>query len=180
MVTWFTLVISIVVLQRLIELLIAKRNTRYAKAAGGYEIGKEHYPLMVLLHVSFFFSLILETSLKGNLQIKPVPVFLTIFLIAQILRIWVLATLGKMWNTRVFIIPNSKPVTGGPYRYVKHPNYLLVITEIATLPLAFGAIGTAIIFSVLNLLVLKKRIRVEEEGLNKIPAFNQHFKTTNY
>ena len=103
--------------------------------------------------------------MRGNWQIKPVSIFLICFLIAQILRFWVLASLGKMWNTRIIIIPNSKPVTSGPYRYFKHPNYLIVIIEIATLPLSFGALGTAIIFSVLNLIMLKKRVRAEEEGV---------------
>ena len=157
------------------ELVIAERNTKYAKSLGGYEIGKKHYPLMVLLHLTFFICLIMETIMRGNWQIKPVSIFLICFLIAQILRFWVLASLGKMWNTRIIIIPNSKPVTSGPYRYFKHPNYLIVIIEIATLPLSFGALGTAIIFSVLNLIMLKKRVRAEEEGLSQIPAFREHF-----
>lgn len=81
-----------------------------------------------------------------------------------------------MWNTRIFIIPNSKPVTSGPYRYFKHPNYLIVSTEIAMLPLSFGAYYTAIIFSVLNFFILKRRIKLEEEGLKQIEAFREHFK----
>jgi methyltransferase len=176
MVTWFTGVITFVVIQRLVELRIAKRNALYAKSLGGYEIGKEHYPFIVLLHITFLGSLILETLVKGNLHIQPKSVFLTIFFLAQILRIWVLASLGKMWNTRIFIIPNSQPVTCGPYRYLKHPNYLVVMLEIATLPLAFGALGTAIIFSGLNLVLLKIRIKVEEEGLKQIPSFEEYFK----
>ncbi len=175
MVTWFTGVITFVVIQRLVELRIAKRNALYAKSLGGYEIGKKHYPLLVLLHSAFISSLILETLVKGNLQIQPNLIFLTIFFLAQTLRIWVLVSLGKMWNTRILIIPNSQPVTCGPYRYLKHPNYLVVMLEIATLPLAFGALKTAIIFSILNFGLLRVRIKVEEEGLKQIPAFEKYF-----
>ena len=174
MVTWFTGVLTFVIIQRLVELEIARRNTLYAKSLGGYEIGKEHYSLIVILHVAFLGSLILETLVRDHIQIKPVPIFLAIFFLAQILRIWVIASLGRMWNTRILIIPNSKPVTGGPYRYLKHPNYLVVILEIATLPLSFGALGTAIVFSGLNLALLRIRIKVEEEGLKQIPAFKVH------
>jgi methyltransferase len=177
MVTWFTAVITFVIVQRIAELAIAHRNTNYAKSLGGYEVGKEHYPLIVILHLTFFVCLIMETFWRGNLQIKPVPIFLTCFFIAQFFRFWVLASLGKMWNTRIIIIPNSKPVTSGPYRYFKHPNYLIVIIEIATLPLSFGALGTAIIFSALNIILLGKRVRVEEEGLSQIPSFREHLKT---
>lgn len=176
MVTWFTGVMTFVIMQRIVELGLARRNAIYTKSLGGYEIGKEHYPLLVLLHGAFLGSLILETLVKGNLQIKPVPIFLSIFFLAQVIRIWVIASLGKMWNTRILIVPNSKPVTCGPYRYLKHPNYLVVILEMATLPLSFGAIGTAIIFSGLNLALLCIRIKIEEEGLKQIPAFREHFK----
>lgn len=178
-VTWFTGVITFVIVQRIVELYIAKRNTRYAKSIGGYEIGKEHYPVLVLLHLGFLASIILETKIRSNFRIIPIPGFLIIFFIAQVLRVWVLACLGKMWNTRIIIIPNSKPVTCGPYRYLKHPNYLIVISEIATLPLAFGAIWTAVIFSVLNILILKKRINIEEGGLKQIPAFKEHLQLKN-
>lgn len=175
MVIWFTGVIILVVLQRIVELIIAKKNADYAKSLGGYEVGKEHYLWLVLMHGAFFCSLVIETILRGNHLLFPVPIFFMVFLLAQILRIWVIFSLGRMWNTRIIIIPESAPVTWGPYRYMRHPNYLVVILEIVTLPLAFGAVYTAIVFSALNILLLMMRIRVEEEGLNQIPAFKKHF-----
>lgn len=175
MVTWFSVVFLGVVLQRLVELKIAQRNMQFAKAAGGYEIGREHYPIIVLLHLSFFLSLAVETFVTGNFREPPAVIFFTIFLLAQLLRIWVIVSLGKMWNTRIMLIPNSKPVTWGPYRYLKHPNYLVVILEFMTLPLSFGAMRTAFLFSILNLAVLQKRISVEEAGLKQLPAFKDYF-----
>ena len=176
MVTWFTAVMSFVIAQRIAELVIANKNMRYAKSLRGYEVGKEHYPFMVILHVLFLGCLIIETMQKGDLQVKPIPVFLALFFMAQVIRIWVIASLGKMWNTRIIINPNSKPVTKGPYRYIRHPNYFVVILEIVSLPLSFGAIWTAIIFSGLNLVLLKIRIKAEEEGLKQIAAFREYLK----
>lgn len=175
MVTWFGIVFLGVVLQRLVELKIAQSNSQFVKAAGGYEIGREHYPIIVLLHISFFLSLAVETFVTGNFRKPPVVIFFTTFLLAQFLRIWVIISLKKMWNTRIILIPNSKPVTWGPYRYLKHPNYLVVMIEFLTLPLSFGALWTAFIFSILNFAVLHKRINVEEAGLKQLPAFKDYF-----
>lgn len=175
MVNWFAGVIAFVLIQRSLELIIAKKNAEYAQSLGGYELGKTHYPLLVLMHGAFFCSLIIETLLRKNYLLRPVPVFFTVFILAQILRIWVLYSLGRMWNTRIIIIPGSKPVTWGPYRYMRHPNYLVVILEIAALPLSFGAISTAITFSVLNIVLLMVRISIEEEGLKQILDFKKYF-----
>lgn len=177
MVIWFAMVMIFVVLQRLVELIIAKKNADYAKSLGGYELGKKQYPWLVLMHGAFLCSLVIETILRRNYLFFPVPIFFSVFLLAQILRIWVLFSLGKMWNTRIVIIPGSAPVTWGPYRYMRHPNYLVVILEIVTLPLAFGAVYTAMIFSIINIILLMMRIRVEEEGLNEIPAFKKYFES---
>lgn len=175
MVTWFSLVFLGVILQRLVELKIAQRNMNFAKAAGGYEIGQEHYPIIVLLHICFLVSLAVETYVTGNFREPPVFFFFALFLLAQLLRIWVILSLGKMWNTRIMIIPNSKPVTRGPYRFLKHPNYLVVVLEFVTLPLSFHAFWTAFLFSSLNLAILQKRISIEEAGLKQLPAFKAYF-----
>lgn len=175
MVTWFSVIFTFVIFQRIIELNIARKNALKAKALGGYEIGQEHYPLIVIMHVTFLLSLAVETIIRGHYRLPPVFAFLTIFLLAQVLRIWVIISLGKMWNTRIILIPESKPVTWGPYRYLKHPNYLVVVLEFITLPLSFGALWTALFFSILNLAILKRRIKIEEAGLKQLPTFKDYF-----
>lgn len=175
MVSWFSIIITLVIFQRLVELWIARCNTRLAKAKGGYEVGREHYPVLVFLHGAFFASLLTETILAGKYHAPPVVLFLLVFLLAQLLRVWVLLSLGKMWNTRLIIVPNSKPVTSGPYRFLKHPNYLVVMIEFVTLPLSFGVWCTAFVFSILNFLVLQQRIKVEEAALKELPAFYDYF-----
>jgi methyltransferase len=172
-------IVSIVVIQRLVELAIASNNTKYAYSLGGYEIGHEHYPFLVILHICFFVSLVIETLIRGNLYLRPITLYFIAFIIAQTLRIWCILSLGRRWNTRILVIPGSKPVTSGPYRFIRHPNYLVVITEIVSLPLSFGAPVTAAVFSILNLTVLKHRVRVEEEGLKTILAFKNYFEKIN-
>lgn len=154
-------IIFLVVLQRLGELLLANRNTRRLKAQGAVEIGAGHYPLIVLLHT---------TWLLAVLWLLPAPLeiswpWLAIFVLLQAARIWVISSLGPYWTTRIISVPGAPLVRRGPYRFVRHPNYLVVAGEILALPLAFHEIPVAIFFSLANAAILFWRIREEEAGL---------------
>lgn len=149
-----------VTLQRLAELVIAARNTRALRAQGAVEIGAAHYPVMVALHAAWLATL---WFMAGG---QPVSLpLLGIFAVLQALRIWVLATLGGRWTTRIIVLPGAPLVTGGPFRFLRHPNYCVVIGEIAVLPLVFGLIGVAIVFSLLNAAMLWVRIGIEHRAL---------------
>ena len=149
-----------VTLQRLSELVIAARNTKALMAQGAVEIGKNHYPAMIALHASW---LILLWLAAGG---RPVNLpLLAVFAVLQIMRIWVLATLGRRWTTRVIVLPGAPLVTGGPFRFLRHPNYCVVVAEIAVLPLVFGLIWIAVLYTLLNAAMLWVRIRSESQAL---------------
>jgi len=155
------LVITTVTLLRLMELLWARRNTRHLRARGAVEVGRGHYPLFVILHAFWLASMawLVPPSHPGN------AVLLGVFAGLQILRLWVILTLGPFWTTRIITLPGAPLVARGPYRFMRHPNYLVVCAEIAVLPLAFGAWEIALIFSLLNGVLLLWRIRLEEQAL---------------
>jgi len=155
--------IAFVVVQRILETIYAARNTRALLARGGVEIGRKHYPLIVALHVCWLLALI--AALPADPPLHAIP--LVLFLLLQALRIWVIATLGPYWTTRIITVPGASLIRHGPYRFLRHPNYLIVTGEIAALPLVFGEIWVAAIFSVLNAGVLTWRIRVENEALGE-------------
>jgi len=154
------LLLGLVTLQRLFELLLSRRNEARLKLRGAVEAGANHYPVMVALHVVWLATLWL---LAWNLE--PNMLLVAAFLALQPLRYWVIATLGDRWTTRVFVIPGASMIRTGPYRFFSHPNYLIVILEIALLPLAFGLIWVAVIFSALNAALLAWRIRIEQRAL---------------
>ncbi len=155
------ILIALAVVQRVLETIYAARNARALIARGGVEIGRKHYPLIVALHACWLAVLIL--ALPTELPIHFIPLIL--FLGLQGLRIWVIATLGPYWTTRIITIPGAPLIRHGPYRFFRHPNYLIVTGEIAALPLVFGEVWVAMIFSVLNAGVLSWRIRVENQAL---------------
>jgi methyltransferase len=155
------IILSAVTLQRLVELAISRRNTARLIAAGGVEVGRRHYPALVALHAAWLAALWL--LVPGDAVI--IWPFLGLFLLLQLGRLWVLRHLGAYWTTRIITLPGAPLVTGGPYRYCRHPNYLVVAGEIAVLPLALGAWPVALIFSLLNAAVLAGRIRVEDAAL---------------
>lgn len=164
----FNLLIGFVILQRLIELVMAKRNEKWAKEQGGVEFGAGHYKYIVILHAGFFISLISESLYRSSVN-KWWIFFLFIFLLAQLIRAWSLSSLGKHWNTKIIVIPNSEMVRSGPYRFFKHPNYFVVTIELLVLPLIFNAYITAILFSFLNIMFLMFiRIPIEEKALNAL------------
>jgi methyltransferase len=154
--------IAFIVLQRLAELLLARRNTARLLAAGAIETGRSHYPWMVALHAAWLLAL----WLYG--RDRPVdPMLLVVFILLQAGRIWVIASLGRRWTTRVIVMPGERLVSRGPYRWLRHPNYVIVALEIAVVPLALGLPVLALIFTVLNATVLYQRIRVENAALDR-------------
>jgi methyltransferase len=146
-------------LQRATELGIATRNTKRLLAGGAYEVGAEHYPVMVALHASWLATL--WWFGHGKALVLP---FVAGFVVLQLARVWVLATLGARWTTRIVIVPGERPVTGGPFRFVRHPNYLVVALELPCVSLALGLVWHALLFGALNLAMLAWRIRVENRA----------------
>jgi methyltransferase len=157
--------LALVVVERLAELVISERNARAALARGGVEHGRGHYPAMVLMHALLLLSCAVEALLLPGPPPPSALLAVAGVLLAQGLRWWAVAALGGRWTTRVIVVPGAPPVTGGPYRFLRHPNYLAVVVEVACLPLAYGAWRTALLFSALDAAVLAVRIRAEERAL---------------
>jgi methyltransferase len=158
--TLAVVVLALVTLQRLGELVLANRNTRRLLARGAVETGAGHYPLMILLHAAWLLGLwVLAWNRPTNL------IWLTVFVGLQLARVWVISTLGERWTTRIITLPGAPLVRRGPYRFVSHPNYVVVAAEIAVLPLTFGLWGFAVLFSIANALVLWIRLRDETPAL---------------
>jgi methyltransferase len=171
--TLFIVILSVVIVQRLLELTIASRNEKWMKEKGAIEFGKGHYPWMVLMHIAFFVSLIAEVLIFKR-GLSPLwPLFLLVFLLAQAGRIWALASLGKYWNTKIIVLPGAEVVQKGPYRFIRHPNYLIVALELLTLPLIFQAYYTAILFMSLNFMMMSVRIPAEEAALKKLTEYER-------
>mgnify|MGYP003669682867 CR=1 FL=1 len=146
---------------RLLELVYARHNLARLIARGGVEHGARHYPLFVLLHGSWLLALFF--LVQDNVQ--PSLPLLALFAALQVARAWIIASLGPYWTTRIVTLPDAPLVRRGPYRFLRHPNYLLVAVEIPLLPLAFGAWDIALVFGLANLALLAYRIRVEEAVL---------------
>ena len=146
---------------RLLELGYARRNTARLLARGGVEVGAAHYPAFVLLHAAWLAALALSVDRASPVE----PWLIGVFAALQAARLWIVASLGRFWTTRVITLPGAPLVQRGPYRFLRHPNYLVVGLEIAVLPLAFGLVWQALIFSALNGLLLRHRMRVETAAL---------------
>ena len=154
------IILTLVTLQRLGELVLARRNTERLIARGAIEVGAGHYPLIVTLHTAWLAALwIFGRNQQVNLAA------LAVFVMLQGLRLWILATLGARWTTRIIVLPGAPLVSAGPYRYFSHPNYAVVVGEIAVLPLALQLMWVALIFTVLNAAALAIRIRLEAHAL---------------
>lgn len=176
----FMVFLSIIVIQRIIELYIAKRNEKWMKAQGALEFGQAHYRWMVLMHVMFLFVYLVEVLLFNKSLSIAWPFLLLMFIVAQAGRIWILSALGRFWNTKIIVLPNAKLVRSGPYRYVKHPNYAIVIIELLVIPLLFNAYLTALIFTILNLGILSIRIPAEERALAQLTNYETSFLHLNH
>ena len=157
----FFIFIGFVIFVRVVELLVSKRNELWLRQNGAVEYGQKHYPYIVALHSLFIASMIIE------FLAKPSSGFNLIFLIAFILLIlfktWTISSLGKYWNTKILRVPNSVFIKKGPYKYFRHPNYFIVICEIIVIPMVYGLYYTAIIFTILNGIMLMVRIKEEEK-----------------
>ena len=154
-------ILALVAVQRLAELVHAKRNTARLLARGGVESGKGHYPFIVVLHAAWLVSM----ALLIPSETPPYWSLIGVYVALQGARYWTIRSLGANWTTRIIRVPGEPLVKSGPYRYVRHPNYLVVAAEIAVLPLAFGAWEIAAVFFLLNAAVLTVRIRIEDAAL---------------
>ena len=158
---WPEIILALVTVQRLVELVIARRNTATLMAMGGREVGAAHYPVIVLFHSAWLLGLwIFARGQDLNW------VLIAVFMVLQALRVWVLATLGPRWTTRIILMPEKPLVVGGPFRFLRHPNYLVVALEIFVLPFAFNLIWFGLIAGAINLAILAYRISIEEKALS--------------
>jgi methyltransferase len=158
----FYYVLGFLILQRLAELWLANRNTARLKARGAVETGASHYPLFVLLHTAWLAAMLVATPAEGDIHLG----LLAAFALLQAGRIWVIATLGAYWTTRIVSLPDAPLIRAGPYRFLKHPNYVIVIGEVAVVPLMAGMIWIAVVFSVLNLALIAYRVSIENRVLD--------------
>ncbi len=161
------------------ELIVAKRNEMKMKQLGAVELGQEHYVYIVLLHSFFFISFIVEVVLTGYRLSPLASILFVMFIFLQALRIWTIRSLGMFWNTKVIILPDANVVKRGPYHFLRHPNYVIVALEIVIIPILFNAYVTAILFSVLNSLLLTfVRIPFEEKALSDQSNYSNAFAST--
>ncbi|MCX4564928.1 MULTISPECIES: isoprenylcysteine carboxyl methyltransferase family protein [Streptomyces] len=170
--TWYTLLVLAVAVERLAELVVARRNAAWTRARDGVEHGRGHYPVMVVLHTGLLAGCLLEPLLADRPFLPALgwPA-LALALLAQALRWWCITTLGPYWNTRVIVVPGARLVGDGPYRLLRHPNYVAVVVEGAALPLVHSAWITATVFTLADAVLLTVRVRCENAALTRaVPA----------
>ncbi|WP_331710047.1 isoprenylcysteine carboxyl methyltransferase family protein [Fictibacillus phosphorivorans] len=160
-------------IQRLAEVRIAKSNEKKLREKGAVEAGKDHYKWMVFMHVSFFAVFFLEVYVLSATPPSWWLVPFVLFLIAQVIRVWAISSLGVYWNTKILLLPGATVVAKGPYRFMRHPNYTVVSLELLVIPLIFGAYYTAILFTLLNILMLRVRIPAEEKALMELTDYEK-------
>jgi len=161
-VSW--MVLGLVAAQRLLELAISNRNTQRLMAQGAHEVAPHQYPLIVVFHAVWL------SALGVWLMLYPPtlnPFFLSVYMLLQLARVWTILSLGGFWTTRIITLPGAPLVHAGPYRFMRHPNYVIVACEVAILPLALGAWPLAAGFSLLHFEILARRIRAEDAALDE-------------
>ncbi|NWF25598.1 hypothetical protein HW130_04855 [Streptomyces sp. PKU-EA00015] len=164
--SWYTLLVLAVAAERVVELAVARRNAAWTLARSGVEYGRGHYPVMVVLHTGLLACCLLEPVLAHRPFLPALGwPMLALVLLAQALRWWCITTLGRYWNTRVIVVPGARLVDAGPYRFLRHPNYVAVVVEITALPLVHSAWLSAVVFTVANAVLLTVRIRCENAAL---------------
>jgi methyltransferase len=169
--SWFVVLVALVGLERLAELVVSQRNTAWSFARGGREHGAGHYPFMVVLHSGLLAGALVEVLLADRPYVPLLAwTMLALVVLAQALRWWCITTLGKRWSTRVVVVPGLPLVTGGPYRWLPHPNYVAVVVEGFALPLVHSAWLTALVFTLANAALLRVRIGVEDAALAAAPS----------
>ncbi|MDD9950361.1 MAG: isoprenylcysteine carboxyl methyltransferase [Zetaproteobacteria bacterium] len=174
--SWLGLFILCILIERVYELKISRQNAAVILAQGGIEVGREHFPYMVALHFLFFVAIPVEVVVWET-PFSPYYAMGVVMLVVgtMALRYWAIRSLGLLWNTRVLVLPGRPAVQKGPFKWIRHPNYLAVILELAVIPLFHGAWRTAVIFSCLNLWMLRTRIAVEEHALREHCAYADAF-----
>lgn len=163
----YTVLIAAVGVERIAELVVSQRNLRWSRAHGGVEFGAGHYPVMVVLHTGLLVGCLVEAAHREFIPALGWSMF-AVVIAAQGLRWWCITTLGRQWNTRVVVVPDAGRITGGPYRFLSHPNYVAVVLEGVALPLVHSAWITATVFTVLNAVLLWVRISVEDKALESL------------
>ena len=171
----FISIVGFVIIQRIVELFVARSNERWIRSQGGYEVGANHYPYMVGIHIGFFISLIIEFIVFDRIFSSLSYFLFIIFVILQLMRVWVIASLGRFWNTKILVLPGANVVKKGPFRFLRHPNYVVVSLEILVIRLMFGAYFTALLFALLNLFILTVRIPMEEAALREVTNYKEVF-----
>jgi len=167
----FTALVVLVGLERLAEVVVSTRNARWSVSRGGIEVGRSHYPPMVLLHTGLLVGALVEVWTRRP-DVVPVLAWtmLALVVLSQGLRWWCIGVLGRQWNTRVIVVPGLSLVRRGPYRWLSHPNYVAVVVEGFALPLVHSAAITAVVFTLFNAVLLSVRIRVENTALSRLAA----------
>ncbi|MFH9740684.1 isoprenylcysteine carboxyl methyltransferase family protein [Streptomyces roseolus] len=166
---WYALLVLGVAAERVVELVVARRNTTWTFARAGVEHGSGHYPVMVFLHTALLVCCLLEPVLAHRPFLPALGwPMLALVLSSQALRWWCITTLGPYWNTRVIVVPGTRPIDTGPYRFVRHPNYAAVVVEVAALPLVHSAWLSAVVFSAANAVLLTVRLRCENAALARV------------
>jgi methyltransferase len=162
-------ILSAVALQRLAELLYSNRNTKKLLTEGGKEVGQSHYPVMIAIHTGWLFTITTFVVLADTRSVDELIIWplIGVYGLVQLGRFWVLYSLGRYWSTKVIDLPEAPLIRKGPYRWIKHPNYLIVVLEVALLPMALQMWGIALVFSILNAGILAWRIQVENRALIK-------------
>lgn len=163
----YTFLIGAVAVERVAELVVSQRNLKWSRSRGGVEFGASHYPVMVVLHTALLVGCLFEAAHREFIPLLGWSMFVVV-IAAQVLRWWCITTLGQQWNTRVVVVPGGGRVTGGPYRFFSHPNYVAVVVEGIALPLVHTAWITALAFTVLNAALLWARISVEDRALQSL------------
>lgn len=158
---WLWPILALVAAQRLWELGLAGRNTKRLRAEGAVEVGADHYPLFIVLHTSWLAAIAVFTPWTT----VPDPGWLALYVVLQFGRLWVITSLGRFWTTRIITLPGAPLQTGGPYRFIRHPNYVIASLEILVLPLAFGQVWIALVSGIANALLVAWRIRIEDRAL---------------
>ncbi len=175
----FTGLVMLMVVERLVELAISRRHQRWLLTRGAVEVGAGHYPWMVVLHALFPVSCVAEVWGTGRpFSGTLASVMLVALALSMALRYWVMATLGRRWTTRVFCLPGAPVIVSGPFRWLRHPNYLAVTIELVALPMVHTAWLTAVLFSAANAWLLSHRIRAEEEGLRRFSGYDRRVEGT--
>ncbi|HZH61061.1 MAG TPA: isoprenylcysteine carboxylmethyltransferase family protein [Metabacillus sp.] len=161
----FYIIFLFLIAQRITELFIARKNEKWMVNRGGIEHGKDHYPYIVSLHVLFLISYFWEVQIFQRELTELWYVIFPILFFTQLIRYWAVFSLGSYWNTKIIIVPGDVVISRGPYKFIKHPNYMVVAAEILFLPLLFHAYITAVLFTILNVVMMTIRIPAEEHAL---------------